>query len=200
MRMLSILLIDPLVRERAYSGPIRNHCQRFFLKLLLLLTALVPVAGFAAPQTVATEAGLQVKRIEARPFRSTSGDFGPDLLREGSDALGNIVTGAQASVSTLVVVEVEDVVAPSTGPAAAHRPYIPSDARVRLLAKAQTRKGTVRTLLDRSERVHGGGSGKAFVAFWLTDTGCEPLQLRATVSLRGQTHSRSETVGFTCFE
>lgn len=148
----------------------------------IVATCVAPVASVAQ--------GAPSLAIEARLFESATGRLSDDVLAPGGRPLGNVVMGEQASTSTLVVVRVV-----SEGP-------LPVEARLRLVAN-ETSKAGARTLLDSIVPVppQAASGVAAYVGFWLADTGCAPIALRAELlAPEAPTVSRDAALGFTCNE
>ena len=130
---------------------------------------------------------LAVRTIEARLFFAHSGSFSEPLSE--NQPLWNVVIGesgaSEPSTATLVKVLV-------AGPPRA----FDRNARVVLQIDGPTPKAT------RSRQSKRLGvfdeSGRQYVAFWLADTGCEPLRLSA--SLSGSKEAVVRTLQFACGE
>jgi hypothetical protein len=122
--------------------------------------------------------------LRAHLFNSRTGALSPDVLPlEGG--IGNAPAGEYASTSTLVVVRL----VPSDG-----RPVAPR-SQVRLTA---TIAGKL--VLDRTARTGAtDAEGATHVGFWLPATGCQPIQLQA--SLVGRANAAgSALLPFACYE
>ena len=150
----------------------------------LLAAAMTMNAATAAAPPAESD---PVVSIRALLFNNRTGTFSEDVIADTS-RVGNVPAGDYASTSTLIVVRVAF---------ARDRDY-PS-ARVRLVATAGERRP--RVVLDRTVRIGAIGADKAtHVGFWLTDTGCVPLKLVATLTTPGPTATGRAAVPFTCNE
>ncbi|WP_419808900.1 hypothetical protein [Sphingomonas sp.] len=148
----------------------------------MLAVALATSGAAAAPSQP------RIAGFKAFLFNSETGTLSKDMMPNQSE-LGNVVAGDLASVSTFVVVTV------SFGPQAA----IPDRPRVRLLARTEGRRG--RLLLDRTSRVGPvARDGTTHVGFWLDDTGCETIDLQATLIGATAPARVNETLSFHCYE
>jgi len=132
--------------------------------------------------------------LQARLFHSTSATFSNDVLAGDAPALFNIVARDDPSTASLVTVAV------TLAPGVALR----SDAMLRLTARsAVARGGGVRVLVDRTLPVGAVASGGVtHVGFWLQGTGCQPVQLEATLAIPGQATplKAAATIPFACSE
>jgi len=154
--------------------------------LLVLSVSARPYEPAAGSRTAD---GLTITDLRAHLFYSDQGSFSRNILAQPAFALWNTVIGAGdakgPSNATLLVVEV-------TGTANSY----PSKAQVEI---AVSTKG--REILRRHLPVGLlGEKGHAYVAFWLDNTGCEPL--RVSTALLGQTDPsrRVATIPFECGE
>lgn len=127
-------------------------------------------------------------------FYAGSGTLSPDILVSGGPELGNVVAGDNPSTSTLVIADIS--LAPDQ--------VLSSDSRVEIVAQKSTNSYTHgRVLLEKSVALGAvARGGKTHIGFWLEDTGCAPVELRAT--LRGNERlplaSTTATISFTCNE
>lgn len=147
------------------------------------------IGATAIPIGKSQAADYQITGLSAQLFFHDRAQFSEDILSQPNLDLWNTPTGAgQAggpSISTLVTVEV-------SGPPE----RFVAGRRVELLV---TSGGKIR--FKRSiETPVLSDQGKVYIAFWLYDTGCEPLDLSAR--LTGQTHSseKSGHIKFACGE
>jgi hypothetical protein len=144
--------------------------------LALRLAAAPPLLALllaaAAPAEFPRMSGFSAYLLNSRTGR-LSGD-----VMVSTDQLGNVPAGPLSAVSTLVVVRV------AFGPEAT----VPQGARVRLVATVASGHGrSGRVLLDRVSQLGPvADDGSTHVGFWLDDTKCAPVTLRASL-LPGQT-------------
>ncbi len=100
----------------------------------------------------------------------------------GPIALNNVITGDNASTSTLVKVKL----------ALADVKRLPQQVTVRLVATERGKRGA-RVVLDQSSRVGPfSADGVSYVGFWLANTGCASISLRATVTVAKQTAAHAQ--------
>jgi hypothetical protein len=158
------------------------------LRLAAAPILLAGLLGAALPQAPAYP---QVSGFSAYLLNSRTGTLSGDMIGH-DDELGNVPAGPLSSVSTLVVVRV------AFGPEAA----LPANGRVRLVATAAARPGAARrVLLDRVARLGPvADDGTTHIGFWLDDTGCATITLRATLTAGPATASKQEVLPFTCNE
>jgi hypothetical protein len=128
--------------------------------LLALLLAAAAPAGF--PRMTGFSAYL---------LNSRTGRLSGDMM-VSTDQLGNVPAGPLSAVSTLVVVRV------AFGPEAA----VPQGARVHLVATVPGHGRGGQVLLDRVSQLGPvADDGTTNVGFWLDDTRCAPVTLRASL-------------------
>lgn len=161
------------------------------MRLRLTILGLVLGATLLAGATEALADAAKTARISgfrALLFNSRTGTLSDDVLK-GQVELGNVPAGEFASVSTLVVVDVDF----------GENMPVPPRARVRLVV---TEEGaSPRKLLDRTDRLGPvARDGTTHVAFWLPETGCRTITLRATLSGAGRAVTKTETLPFACYE
>jgi hypothetical protein len=121
------------------------------------------------------------------------------MLAKGAPELGNVPIGEFASVSTLVVVRVE---------LGAQAP-VPEKLQVRLVAvetgsmpfAAKGGKTRNRTILDRTSKLGPvNEKGAGYVGFWLDNTGCHTITLKAFVVGATDAAPLTAVLPFTCYE
>jgi hypothetical protein len=130
--------------------------------------------------------------IQAKLFRHKMGAFSNNVLVPGGPELGNVVAGDDASNATLVLVLIE----------LAEKKAISSTSSVRLVARETQARGA-RPLLDRTQQVGTiERGGRTHVAFWITGTGCRPIALSATLTVKGYPSqiSKNAELPFVCNE
>ncbi len=154
------------------------------------MTALFAIAAMMAGVPLSAQPGTAagIAGFQAFLFNSGKGTFSPDIIKNRV-ALGNVVASEYDSVSTFIVVAVSSGSAP-----------LPETARLTLTATAAGRKGA-RVLIDSSQRPKPSGNpGVTHVGFWLPDTGCDPVTLRATLTVGGRAASQTTKLDFHCSE
>ena len=164
--------------------------SRYFSALLIALATHVALA--AEPVANIT--------LQAKLFNGKSGTFSTDVLASGAAELVNVVARDDPSNATFVIVAVT----------LADGKVVLSDSRVRLVAHelgtriAGTRKPSPsRTLLDKTVQLGSvSKGGVTHLGFWLPDTGCRPVQLKATLTVARQPISISaeSLIPFACGE
>lgn len=155
------------------------------IRLSLISVCALLVGAAALPEEGARE--VRVVGIQAKLFYQSTGTFSRDVLAEPRFAFWNTIIGegdAEApSNATLVLVEV-------SGSAGSYG----DGASVRLRAIADGR-----TLVNRATKLSGFGSrNRQHVAFWVYDTGCDKIDLTATIV--GQADTVRATIPFECGE
>jgi hypothetical protein len=157
---------------------------------LVTTVCIIPIVVGSAgqPEEVYSFQGFEIARLQAKLFYHDLGMLSDDVLARSDSAPGSIpVIGGDEAVrsnATLIIVEV-------WGPAGT------MDRRlgVELIVTSRSR-----TLLDRTVRVQPLQGGKFFAGFWIYDTGCEPLALRARL-VNGKSRSeKTANLIFTCAE
>ena len=161
------------------------------------IIALVAIAiSFYA--AVSAQTSTRISDIQARLFNSKTGDFSPNIFGPDPPELGNVIIGEYASTSTFVVVEVK----------VARGVSIPLNATVRLVATESGkapfgggRRGPDRVILNSVSKlglVEAGGTTN--VGFWLNDTGCRVVKLKATLTGFGRAAPLEKEIPFVCYE
>lgn len=146
-----------------------------------------PLPGNVAPAFAAAE--YRISDLRAQLFFSDRGTFSDDLLKRKNLALWNTIIGegdaGGPSSATLVVVEV-------SGPPGSY----PDGRRVELAVR------TARKEILRRQSSLGvlGPDGHAYAAFWLYDTGCEPLRISTALLGQVEPTRRVATIPFHCGE
>jgi len=142
---------------------------------------------------------VSVRGLQALLFNSKTGTFSPDVLAQSGSALGNVPSGAFASVSTFIIVKVQ----------IAREAPLPTNLRVRL---AVTESGAMpfatprqhrpdRVILDAKARLGPvDEDGIAYVGFWLPNTGCRSLTLTASLVGSKVGPPITEILPFACYE
>jgi len=145
----------------------------------------------SARKRVAATPPYKVTAIQAKLFYHDKGTFSRNVLAKPDFAFWNVIIGAGDaegySDSTLVLVEVSGKSSADEAPPA------------RKLELTAVAKGKV--LFKRAIAVGlFSDDHKFYAAFWLYDTGCEPLKLRARIVGQTQPSSLSKTIPFECGE
>lgn len=160
-----------------------------FITLCLLIVALDVNAS--AQKRGSASPPYKITAIQAKLYYHDKGTFSRDVLVKPDFAFWNVIIGAGDaegySDSTLVLVEVSGKsVEDPTEPV----------RKVELTAVA---KG--RVLLRRALAVGLFSDDlKFYAAFWLYDTGCEPVKLTARILGQSQPSSLTKTIPFECGE
>jgi hypothetical protein len=126
---------------------------------------------------------FRISAVKAMLYYGQTGSFSADLFGPAAPTLQNVRTGEGQSTATLVVIEI-------TGRPDAYAPT----RQVSLTATAGQRALLTKTLaIGRPAE-----DGKFHAAFWLYDTGCAPVVLKAR--LLGQTEDSAiqKTINFKC--
>lgn len=138
--------------------------------------------------------------LHAYLFYNKTGQLSKDILAKDGPELGNTVT---ESTSTFVVVEVRSEIGQKS---------IPSKTQIRLIATQGGNSAVVsdttkkqpphpdKVLLDKVNRIGPGGeTGVTYVGFWLPDTGCASITLKASI-VSAKTSPQTAVLGFACYE
>lgn len=165
---------------------LRSAARGCIPAIAFLFLLCVPVSDCAAQEDEKNR--IRISRIQARIFYNDTGAFSEDAIG-GSVDLWN--SPFDASYSTLVTVELEGL-----------PKYLKNDIRVELVARYvpfYREKGGI--VVRRIELIRNGSeSGKSYAAFWLKNTGCNPVRLAARIVGRGQKRVVRETINFGCGE
>ncbi len=168
------------------------------MKLLLALSLFFAVPSVYCPALAAQAqkvASFKITTIKAMLFYEDKGTFSKDVLADPNFAFWNAIIGGGSaegnSSSTLVMVEL-------SGGSEAYQPM----RKIEFTATYKTSGPGARPVVVR--RTSGIGifnkEGKFFAAFWLYDTGCEPVKLYARIIGQAQRSWASKTIGFRCGE
>lgn len=172
------------------EGDMRNLT---YLRSALLMTLLCPTAALC-------DSALKLAGFQAYLFNSRTGQLSKDVLATGAPELGNVPAGPFGSVSTLVVVRVD------FGPKAP----LPANAlQIRLVAQETgsirfaPASGKIRNriLLDKTSTVGPiNDTGVGYVGFWLDQTGCRTVSLKAYLVTPRNVAPLTGVLPFTCYE
>jgi hypothetical protein len=167
-------------RARAFNLSAARRC--FCATAALLLFCGAPTLDCAAQS--GTRA--RVAAMQARLFYNSTGTFSENALT-GKVDLWN--SPFDSSYSTLVLVELEGL-----------PEYLDPLIRVELVARYVPFDRVKGAITVRQFEVIRNGSedGKAYAAFWLKRTGCNPVHLAARIV--GQRRRVAETIQFGCGE
>jgi hypothetical protein len=128
-----------------------------------------------------------IQRIKAFLYHDQTGELSEeDILAPPVRELFNVIIGTNPSHATMVVVEL-------SGEAGSYE----SGRKVSLTVTGK--KGRVVLKKSTSLGVFGK-DGKYFVAFWLYETGCEPLSLSAKLTGQPSASKADATINFICGE
>lgn len=162
-----------------------------------MLYSLAFAFKFAVP--VAAEGAARITAFKVYLFSSKTGVLSADMLAKRAPAMGNIPSGDFASVSTFITVKVD----------LDHQARIPQGLQIRLLATesgampfSSTRaKASDRIILNSTSTLGpANADGSTYVGFWLPNTGCRSISLKATLVGVPNTPPLSEVLPFTCYE
>ncbi len=146
------------------------------------------------PQTQSSGSLTPALSLQAKLFFSKSASFSPDVLTPGGPELVNVVARDDPSSATLVVVAVSLPRGLS----------LPADSRVRLVALAAGKgRMPAKRLVDSTVPLGVVSTGGVtHIGFWLPATGCQPVQLRATLTVarQGGTVLAQSLIPFACGE
>lgn len=168
-------------------------CRQILLSKLITPILLVLTFDFTASalNLVSATPPYKITAIQAKLFYYDKGTFSRNVLAKPDFGFWNTIIGEGdadgPSDSTLVLVEVSGK--SSEG-------EMPPSRKVELTAVA---RGKV--LLKRAIEVGlFSDDHKFYAAFWLYDTGCEPVKLTARIVGQSQPSSMSKTIPFECGE
>lgn len=172
--------------------PLRAARRRFLPALLLALLA--PPVGQAQS---ATAPPYRVTGVQVKLFYENTGTFSPDILADPKFDLWNTGVGEGSakgpSSSTLVVVTV-------AGEAGSYEPA----RKVELTARFVSTDGKTTTLRRREVQVYPMGivttQGRFYAAFWLTRTGCIPVELSIRILGQPAGTTARRKIPFACGE
>ena len=166
------------------------HCRLILYSLAFAMTCAVPVAA---------EGTLRIAAFKAYLFSSKTGVLSADMLAKGAPEMGNIPSGDFASVSTFITVKVD----------LDHQAPIPQGLQIRLLAtesgampfSSRRAKASDRIILNSTSALGpANAEGSTYVGFWLPNTGCRSISLKAYLVGVKNAPPLSEVLPFTCYE
>ena len=167
-----------------------DHKSRLLTSLLMgLIVFCAQLEAIAAPAT--TTSPYRITAIKAMLFYDGSGTFSRDVLAKPDFSFWNTIIGEGdaegPSNSTLVLIEI-------SGRPSANEP--PPSRRVEFTAVASRK-----VLLKRTTDIGlFGDSGKFYAAFWLYETGCQPIKISARIVGQTQPSSVTKMIPFACGE
>jgi hypothetical protein len=182
-------------RRNLHSGANQSNRGAVYRKFYCVAIALALLFSIS----VASESAVRLAGFQAYLFNSKTGQLSQDILTKGAPELGNVPIGEFASVSTLVVVKVE---------LGAQAP-VPEKAQIRLVAlqggslpfAAKDGKNRDRTILDRTTNLGPvNDTGASYIGFWLDNTGCHTITLKAFVVGVRDAVPLTGVLPFTCYE
>ena len=169
-------------RDRAKAFDLSAARRCFFATASLLLLTCTPALVCEAQR----QDRARIAAMQAKLFYNSTGTFSENALT-GKVDLWN--SPFDSSYSTLVLVELEGL-----------PQYLDPEVRVELVARYvpfHREKGGVTVRQVETIR-NGSEDGKAYAAFWLKRTGCNPVRLAARIV--GQRRRVEETIRFGCGE
>ena len=167
-------------RAKAFSLSATRRC--LFAAASILLLSCAPAFDCEAQG----QRRVRVAAMQAKLFYNSTGTFSENALTGGVDLWNSPF---DSSYSTLVLVELDGL-----------PEYLDPEVRVELVARYipfDRVKGAVRVRQVEVIR-NGSEDGKAYAAFWLKRTGCNPVHLAARIV--GQRRRVEETIQFGCGE
>lgn len=160
-------------------APTKAHRGAAALRIGVLLGLLpLVLAGLQRPAPP-----LRISSLKAMLFYSQTGAFSADLFGPSAPTLHNVRTGVGQAMATLVVIEI-------TGPPDTYAP-----TRKISFAATAGRRALLTKTLDVGLL---GEAGKFHVAFWLDDTGCTPVVLKARIVGQSDDTAVEKTINFKC--
>lgn len=148
------------------------------LAAILLGLFSVALAGVQLPVPA-----FRITALRAMLFYGQSGAFSPDVFGPSAPTLQNVRTGVGQSSATFIVIEI-------TGRADS---YVPT-RKIEFTAMAEKRSLLNKTL----ELGRFGEDGKIHAGFWLYDTGCVPVVLKARIVGQADASLVQKTINFKC--
>ena len=153
-----------------------------------LACALIIFAGLLGGISSQAAEYPKVSGFSAYLLNSETGQLSGDMIGR-EDELGNVPAGPLASTSTLIVVHV------------ALGPERILAGQVRLEVTARRHGAARRVLLNRVSRLSPiAKDGMTHVGFWLSETGCENLEMKATLTVGSMRTSTQGELPFNCYE
>ena len=169
-------------RDRTKACNLSAARRRLFAAASLLLLSCAPAFDCAAQRVNRA----RVAAMQAKLFYNSTGTFSENALTGRVDLWNSPF---DSSYSTLVLVELEGLPG-----------YLDPLVRVELVARYvpfDREKGGI-TVRQVEWIRNGSEDGKAYAAFWLKRTGCNPVHLAARIV--GQRRRVEETIQFGCGE
>ena len=138
---------------------------------------------------------FKIAAIKAMLFYEDKGTFSKDVLADPNFAFWNAIIGGGSaegnSSATLVIVEL-------SGKSESYEP----GRKIEFTATYKTSGKASHPVIVKRTSDSGifNKQGKFFAAFWLYDTGCEPVKLSARILGQPQASSLTRTIDFRCGE
>ncbi|MEO8259584.1 MAG: hypothetical protein ABI868_19715 [Acidobacteriota bacterium] len=155
--------------------------RRAAVPWLIAMAALLLASAVAAQRPPPPT--FRIAAVKAMLFYGQTGTFSADLFGPSAPTLQNVSTGEGQAIATLVVVEIAGQ--PDT--------YAPA-RKVALTAVAGGR-----ALLSRSVPIgRPGDDGRFHAAFWLYDTACTAVVIRARLTGQAGDSSVQKMLNFRC--
>lgn len=173
-----------------------NFSKPGFISSIVLGALLMIIPGISNAQSAGRTVSQQVKiaGIQARLFYDTNANFSGDVFSGEVNLWNTVIEGASRDGSSLAMMVVVEITAHGEG-------NVPENKRVELTARYRIEDGTNGGRPAYFRKVipfHIRENGKAYTAFWLYETGCYPVTLRARVV--GTRHATSKTISLGCGE
>lgn len=168
-------------------------------KLFLCLLLIISLSSNLAINAQTRTPPYKITAIKAMLYYEGNGTFSRDVLAKPDFALWNTIIGegmAEApSSTTMVLVEV-------TGKPNSDEPL----RKVEFIASYQyyrrpvTRKVAVNRIVEIGSIGSFDKPDKSYIAFWLNNTGCDPVKITARIIGQSQPSTMSKVIPFECGE
>ena len=164
---------------------------RFARALFIALLTLTANLEVRAVRPASSVPSYKISAMKAMLFYDGKGTFSRDVLAKPDFTFWNTIIGEGdaegPSNSTLILVEVTGNPSPNE-PSPSRKVEFTAVASGKILLKRTMDIGLF------------GKSGKFYAAFWLYDTGCQPVKISARITGQPQPSSMSKTIPFACGE
>jgi len=169
------------------------------MRILIIIVKCALIILVGTGHAVYADQPIILSGFQALLFNSKTGLLSADILAKSGSELGNVPIGEFASVSTFIIVKVQ---------IAKHVP-VPDNLRVRLIASEvgsipfaeKPIKSRARVILDQEASLGPvNEEGVTYVGFWLANTGCKTITLKASLVGMVTTQSISNILPFACYE
>ena len=172
---------------------INKPAQSAWLVTPLLVSLIIFSARLIATavRPGASTAPYKITAIKAKLFYEGTGTFSRDVLSKPDFTFWNTIIGEgdaeRPSNSTFVLVEVSGKPSPDEPPPSRKVEF--------------TAIGSGKVLMKRTIDIGlFGENGRFYAAFWLYDTGCQPIKVSARIVGQTQPSSLTKTIPFACGE